>query len=83
MKFKISLGSGINVDTDSGAVDGDASARKQFRSRLPNFMDLDSKVLIETVSSWGWPISSSVEEPKEEPKPKKKSGVFSKSKDDE
>ena len=50
MKFKISLGSGINVDTDSGAVDGDASARKQFRRRLPNFMDLDSKVLIDTVS---------------------------------
>ena len=83
MKFKISLGSVSTVDTDSGEVDGDASARKQFCRRFPNFMDLDSKVLIETVSSWGWPISSSVEEPKEEPKPKKKSGVFSKSKDDE
>ena len=87
MKIKVSLGSGIVVDTDNASVMGDASARKLFMRGIADFGTMSSKDLAEAMSNRGWlwsDFEASVEEEPEPPsKPKKKSGIFSKSKDNE
>jgi len=87
MKFSLKIGSGINIDTDRGTVEGDSSGASQFQRTIPGFSSMSWEDLQDAMSFRGWDWTTSLEvksdpEPEVKEKPKKK-GVFSKSKDDE
>ena len=87
MKIKVSLGSGITVDTEKSSVTGDSAGRKLFMRGIADFSTISSEDLVDALSNRGWLWSdfeaSVEEEPEPSSKPKKKSGIFSKSKDNE
>lgn len=99
MKLKISLGSGIEFDSDTKKVQGDTDACKQFYRTFTTIADMSMKNICDEMGQKGWlwsevsvesesssPEVESSEEPeapKEEEKPKKKSRWSSKSKDEE
>lgn len=97
MKLKISLGSGIEFDSDTMKVQGDTDACKQFNRTFISLADMSIRDICDQMGQKGWlwsevsvesGSSSTEAEPSEEPespeeKPKKKSRWSSKSKDEE
>jgi len=61
MKFRVNIGSGITINTDSGSAGGDSSGCRQFGRSFPDFKDMDLDDLKQKISAKGWSLSAWVD----------------------